>query len=65
MHTRIMVVLYNGKQPGLVKLGSKNIQAGMLYKLGKEIAKADSKGKACFSVPIDRRTAATAELQAV
>lgn len=57
----VELVLYNGKQPGTFKLGFKNMQAGRSYKLGNEIAKADSRGEASFSVDITGRTAVLLE----
>ncbi|KAJ8114660.1 hypothetical protein OPT61_g3515 [Boeremia exigua] len=53
----VELVLYNGKQPGVFKLGFKNMQAGKSYKLGEEVVKADSKGEASFSTEINGRTA--------
>lgn len=53
----VELVLYNGRQPGVFELGFKNMKVGGYYRIGKEVAKADGKGEASFSVRIDGRTA--------
>lgn len=55
----VELVLYNGKQAGIFKLEFKNMQAGQLYKLGKQKVEADANGRASFSLEINGRTAVT------
>lgn len=52
----VELVLYNGKKPGTFTLGFKNMVQGKTYRLGAEVAVADGKGEASFSVKIDGRT---------
>lgn len=54
----VELVLYNGKHPGTFKLGFKNMRPGHAYKLGAETVRADERGEASFSLPINGRTAA-------